>query len=628
MMLRACVLLLSGLWAGLVGTAAGAAGPAPITGVVERALDPTGAVPGTLAIAYTLLPRRDPSQPLAGTVVAVEGGPGYPSRGSRASYLQLFGPLLDTRQLLLVDNRGTGRSGALRCPALQQDPFVSPASVAACGAQLGERAPLYGTGPAADDLAAVLDALGITTPVDLYGDSYGSFFAQAFAGRHPARLRSLVLDGAYPVIGADPWYPEAAVQARRAFDLACARSPACAALPGPSMDRIAALLDTLRRQPVEGAAPDGDGNPQPVSADPRGLAFVMLSNASGPVVYRELDAAARAWHGGDTAPLLRLVAENQTSSVSARGGARRFSAGLFAAVSCADYPQVYTMTEPPAHRALQAAAAVAGKRRTDPSLYAPFTIDEFLSLPQDYSVVGLCLPWPVPSAAWPPAQPVPPGARFTAAPVLVLSGEFDSLTPPAQGAQAAALFADARQVLVRNAFHVTALGDLDGCASSLVRRFVLTLAVGDTGCADAVPPLRLLPRFARRAAELSPAEPGPGNEGTTTDLQRAAAALFAAGDALARWWVNSDGSGVGLRGGTFTWTGGERTRFTLDGLRWTDDVAVSGRIDWAADGTVQARLQLPGGWLDARWSGRDAGARATIEGRIAGRRIVARMPAP
>jgi len=620
--MRAVVLLVVALWA---GTAAAAA---PITGVVERPLDPTGAVPGTVSVAYTLYPRRDLSQPLAGTVVAVEGGPGYPSRGSRASYLQLFGPLLDMRQLLLVDNRGTGRSGALRCPSLQSDPLLTPASVAACGAQLGERAPLYGTGPAADDLAAVLDALGITTPVDLYGDSYGSFFAQAFAGRHPAHLRSLLLDGAYAVIGADPWYGEATQQARTAFDLACARSPACAALPGASMDRIGALLDALRRTPVEGTAPDGDGNPQPVTADARGLAFVMLSNASGPVVYRELDAAARAWQDGDTAPLLRLVAENQTSSVSARGGARRFSAGLFAAVSCADYPQVYAMTEPRARRAVQAAQAVADKRRIDPWVYAPFTIDEFLSMPQDYSVVGLCIPWPVPSPAWPPAQPVPPGTRFTAAPVLVLSGEFDSLTPPAQGAQAAALFADARQVLVRNSFHVTALGDLDGCASSLVRRFVQTLAVGDTACADAVPPVRLLPRFARRAAELSPAAPAAGNEGTTADLQVAAAALFAAGDVLARWWVNFDGSGVGLRGGTFTWTGGERTRFTLDGLRWTDDVPVSGRIEWAGSGTVRAQLQVPGGWLDALWSEREAGATATIEGRIAGRRIAARMPAP
>lgn len=603
--------------------------PTPVSGTLERALDPSGAVPGTLAIAYEFYPQSDSSRPNEGSIVAVEGGPGYPSTGTRASYLTLFKPLLAARHLLLVDNRGTGRSAAVRCPALQRDPFYTPANVAACGDRLGASAALYGSGLAADDLAAVLDALKIDR-IDLYGDSYGTFFAQTFAGRHPQRLRSVVLDAAYAVIGADPWYPEAAPQAQTAFDAACARTPACAALPGSSMDRITALLRDLREHPVTGTSADGDGNPQTATADARGLAYVMFSNASGPVVYRELDAAARAWSAGDTAPLLRLVAENQTSAISNNGGnsARLFSAGLFTAVSCADYTQIYRMTDPPAQRAQQAAAAIAAKKIEQPEVYAPFSIDEFLSMPQDYSVVQLCQPWPVPSPAWPPGQPVPPGAAFTAAPVLVLSGELDSLTPPAQGAQAAALFPHARQVLVRNSFHVTALGDADQCASKLVRQFVSTLSPGDTACAEAVPAYRGLPKFARLSNELSPASPGQGNQGTTADLQAAAAALFAAGDALARWWVNFDGDGVGLRGGSFAYTTlAGSTRFTLDGLRWTDDVPVSGRVDWSAEG-VQARLTLPGGQLQAHWPDRVAGAVARITGTLNGRRIVATMTAP
>src|SRR3954451_3934878 len=52
-------------------------------------------------------------------IVAVEGGPGYPSTGSRVEYLGTFGPLLKTRDLLLVDNRGTGASGAIDCPRVQ-----------------------------------------------------------------------------------------------------------------------------------------------------------------------------------------------------------------------------------------------------------------------------------------------------------------------------------------------------------------------------------------------------------------------------------------------------------------------------------------------------------------------------
>jgi len=463
-----------------------------------------------------------------------------------------------------------------------------------------------------------------------------------------------VLDAAYAVIGADPWYPEAAPQAQTAFDAACARTPACAALPGSSMDRITALLQDLREHPVTGTAPDGDGNPQTATADARGLAYTMFSNASGPVVYRELDAAARAWSAGDTAPLLRLVAENQTSALGTEASGLRqphrprrralgagsafvdngghsprvFSAGLFTAVSCADYTQIYRMTDPPAQRAGQAAAAIAAKKIDQPAVYAPFSIDEFLSMPQDYSVVGLCLPWPVPAPAWPPGQPVPPGAVFTSAPVLVLSGELDSLTPPAQGAQAAALFPQAQQVLVRNSFHVTALGDLDHCASTLVRNFVATLSPGDTACAETVPAYRALPQFARLSRDLAPAIPGAGNQGTTADLQAAAAALFAAGDALARWWVNYDGDGVGLRGGSFAYTTlAGATRFTLDQLRWTDDVPASGRITWSAN-AVQAALTLPGGQISASWPDRVAGAVAHIAGRIDGRRIVATMTAP
>ncbi|MFY9511625.1 MAG: alpha/beta fold hydrolase, partial [Rubrivivax sp.] len=478
------------------------AGPAASSsGTLLRALDPSGAVPGSVSVHYLFYPQRNPSLPNAGTIVASEGGPGYPSTASRAGYLALFEPLREDRHLLLVDQRGTGRSAAIHCPALQADAFYTSASVAACGAQLGASAALFGTALAADDLAAVLDVLQIGQ-VDLYGDSYGTFFAQAFAGRHPQRLRSVVLDAAYAVTGADPWYPEAAAQARWAFDSVCAQNPACAALPGPSTGRIAALLDSLRAQPVSGMAPDGNGTLQPVTADARGLAYVMFSNASGPVVYRELDAAARAWAQGDTAPLLRLVAENQTLAVSGGGPARQFSAGLFAAVSCADYPQIFRMGDPPAVRQQQAAAAIAAKQASEPAVFAPFTIDEFLAMPQDYSVLNLCLPWPVPAAAFPPGQPVPPGTRFADVPVLVLSGELDSLTPPAQGAQAAALFPQARQVLLKNSFHVTALWDQDACASTLVRRFVQTLSPGDTACAAAVPAYALVPAFARRTAEM------------------------------------------------------------------------------------------------------------------------------
>ena len=70
-------------------------------------------------------------------------------------------------------------------------------TAAICAAKLGDRFDLYGSALSADDLSAVITALQLG-PVDLYGDSYGTFFAQVFLGRHPDQLRSVVLDSAYP----------------------------------------------------------------------------------------------------------------------------------------------------------------------------------------------------------------------------------------------------------------------------------------------------------------------------------------------------------------------------------------------------------------------------------------------
>ena len=72
---------------------------------------------GTIRINFEWYPA---SHTPAGTVVAVEGGPGYPSTGSRDYYLELFAPVQRNRNLLLVDNRGTGFSGLINCRPLER----------------------------------------------------------------------------------------------------------------------------------------------------------------------------------------------------------------------------------------------------------------------------------------------------------------------------------------------------------------------------------------------------------------------------------------------------------------------------------------------------------------------------
>ena len=150
------------------------------------------------------------------------------------------------------------------------------------------------------------------------------------------------------------------------------------------------LLNELRIRPFHGEAHDGDGHLLAVMADPTSLALLAFGNSTGPVVYRELDAAARAYlEQGDSAPLLRLFAEN---GVVSQSGAPPFDpvsygAGLFVAVSCSDYPQVYDMTASPKVRVLQRDAAFASERVNHPGVYGPFSIAEFNSIPLDYSVL-------------------------------------------------------------------------------------------------------------------------------------------------------------------------------------------------------------------------------------------------
>ena len=95
--------------------------PAPWCGTLSRPLDPSGAVPGTVSVYFEFYPHASPGAAL-GTLVATEGGPGYPATESRGEYLGLFEPLRAGYDVLIMDNRGTGRSGALDCHSLQEAP--------------------------------------------------------------------------------------------------------------------------------------------------------------------------------------------------------------------------------------------------------------------------------------------------------------------------------------------------------------------------------------------------------------------------------------------------------------------------------------------------------------------------
>jgi pimeloyl-ACP methyl ester carboxylesterase len=606
-------------------------------GALDRPLDPTGAIPGRISIHFEYYRHSGPDKPL-GTLVATEGGPGYPATLSRDDYLDLFKPLLGSHDFLLMDNRGTGQSGPIDCRELQTAEKWTVELIAACGKSLGDRAPLYSTAYAADDLAAILESLNVRQ-IDLYGDSYGTYFEQVFAVRHPNLLRSIVLDGAYPLNGADyAWYPSYAPAMRDKFNIACRRFGPCAKLPGNSIEHIGPALEELRSHPFRARAADSDGKMREFAADASQLAIVMYGSAPALASVREMDAAARAFSDGDRVPLLRLMAET-ISGVDSRdptADAAKFSAGLAAAVMCQDPPQIFDMRLSPNSRTADRDHAIAERLRTAPGTYAPFTIDEYRGMPLDYSFIDQCVKWPVAPSSHPAAHVVAADARYPDVPALIISGELDNLTTLADGAAVAGAFKHGTQVRVANSFHVNALPRArSACGAEIVRRFIDTLSVGDTACAAGVPPLRLVPRFAAHASQLEPAAATAGSRASAAQLRWVSAAVMTAGDVLARLGANSTGRGVGLRGGRFLVVNDASTaHVTLTQVRWTEDLTVSGKIDkpLARTGTVRASLNVAAGGLTGElaveWPEGIANSYASIHGILGGVHVLARTPAP
>ena len=612
------------------------AGVAAYCGDLLRPLDPTGRFTDRIAVHFEWYPHTG-AGPAVGTLVATEGGPGYPATLSRQDYLALFRPLRATRDVLLMDNRGTGRSGAIDCPHLQTAPHWTIAGIAACGRRLGPRAAFYGTAYATDDLAAILDALRVRK-IDLYGDSYGTYFEQLFALRHPRRLRSIVLDGAYPLDGARyAWYPNYAPAMRAKFDLACRRYPPCARLPGDSIAHILPALRLLRRAPFAATALVADGRRRHFIADASRLAIVMFAGSPALASVRETDAAARAFVAGDRVPLLRLIAETLTGvdSRDPTDDPAKWSAGLAAAVLCHDPPQIFDMRLPPAERRVDRDLAIARFERRDPEAYAPFTFGEYRAMPLDYSFIDECVGWPVAPSNAPAGRVAPAGARFPDIPALIVSADLDDMTTVTDGAAVAREFPRGRQIVVANGFHVNALPrGRNGCVARIVRRFIATLAPGDTSCVTRTPAIRLVRRFARRSASLSPAVPLPGNRASTAALRIARAAVLTIGDVVTRAGENTTGTGPGLRGGRFI-VAPNGHGVKLERVRWTRDVAVSGSVAWPPGrrGQVRARVEVAGpgrvrGTAAISWRRRPLDAQATIIGTLAGSVLRATTPAP
>jgi pimeloyl-ACP methyl ester carboxylesterase len=578
-----------------------------------------------IRVYFELYPHSARGKPALSTILSIEGGPGYPTAADRDGRAELWRPVSDQRDLLLVDLRGTGESDALGCKAFASSSADYIERAGRCARQIGPTRDLYSTSQAVQDLEDVLRALDAGT-VDLYGDSYGSYAAQAFALRYPERLRSLTLDGTYPLPGSDPAAADLVEAGRMGLELTCERSPGCPAEARPDpVGLTTRFAERVRADPYDGFAPDGDGTRTRVHLDVDAFVQVFAAGYYFPGLWRDLPAAILSAEGGDLAPIMRLGAENVT--VDAGGEDPPFSSeALYLAVTCHDYPQLWgsgtAIDDRHAEVTERLAAYPAGT-------FEPFTGAEWTGT--DYEGWLACLRWPSPAR---PDPPDPPGAHYPDVPTLVLNGELDTITASSGAAEVARRFPQSTLVEVLNSLHVTALYDKDDCASRIYVRFVATLDPGNTSCAQRIAEQHLVPAFPLRLADVAAAEPASGDASRAGDRRLAAAAAATAADVLARWWVNYDGTSVGLRGGTWSYEGDDPVVFDLAQVELVPNVKVSGMVRWSvAAGTLTARVtaRAPDGTsadLRISWSTREQRAVATIRGDVAGRRLVATMPAP
>jgi pimeloyl-ACP methyl ester carboxylesterase len=441
-----------------------------LCGSVMRALEPARPQGPQIAIHYAVLPalarnkRPDP-------VFFFAGGPGQSAIEIAPQVAAMLARFANRRDIVLIDQRGTGRSAPLMCEA--EDPGLPLADLfapqrqrermAACLVRLktlphGDLR-FFTTTLAMQDADAVRAALGADR-VNIVGGSYGTRAALEYLRQFPTRVRRAVIDGVAPP---DMVLPASfSTDNQAALDAlidACEADKACTAREPQLRERWRALLATLPRE-IELRHPLTD-RLERFMVDRE----MLLGLVRGPLYAPSLAAALPAAIGQATRGRFDALAGLAQSLGGRRG--LQLAAGMHFSVVCAeDFPRLASGTDK--------AGADFG--------------DSFATLYRD-----ICASWPrgdVPPAFY--TVPAAPSAT------LVFSGGLDPVTPPRHGERVArALGTKARHVVVPNAGHgVMGLG----CMRDVLYRFVDAASDDEalkveTACAAKIPrpPMFALP---------------------------------------------------------------------------------------------------------------------------------------
>jgi pimeloyl-ACP methyl ester carboxylesterase len=499
---------------------------------------------------------------------------------------------------------------------------------------LGDTSALYGSGDVAFDMEAVRQALGIDQ-LDLYGASYASVDAQAYAAHFPEHLRSVVLDSPVRIVGFDPFAASSTEAIARATRLICKRSASCRADHSNAARDLAWLAKRLRKHPVDGTGFDADGIAHTVHVTEAFLAKIAWNDAGGYVGVSEIAAAADSLRDGDKVPILRLAAENDFEIFEPEfTDPAEFSAGESWARACTDLRFPWRTSASIEQRRAQWEDAVEDLENDD---FEPFSVDAWLAPPPLSVFPDPCIAWPAPSRSFEPA--VPDKSRIGDFPVLVLSGDLDTGTTTEDAKRVAKLFPNSRFVEIANSGHHTLVNARNECSAAIVVQFIDALTPGDTSCKSSFDfTFPALGRFPEDADDARKAKVDRTGDDDSKKIDRRVATVVAATlmDAVKRDFLKSGPDGVGLRGGKFT-TSFDETGVTieLDGARFSEDVRVSGKafISFALQSMLDATFTVDGprgedGTVTMAGIILSPGATTLqVRGTLGGRRIAVLVPA-
>jgi pimeloyl-ACP methyl ester carboxylesterase len=573
-------------------------------------LDRSGETPGRVSLFVTRLRARP--RPRRGAIFALAGGPGQSATDSfGGDGLGMLSPAFRRRDLIVFDQRGTGRSGVLRCRPLERSNLFDAGTAAGrCARRLGARRHHYTSTATVEDIEAIRRELGVAR-ITLYGTSYGVKVALGYALTYPGNVERLVLDSVVEPAGPDPLYLPSLAAAPRVLRALCRFR--CRSFTRDPLADLGALVRRMAARRLRGYVVDRHGRRRRTRLSRGELFLIFLTGDFDPALRAAFPGAVRAALEGDRAPLLRL--KRRSISVAADPPpARIFSPALFTATTCEEVPFPWPRTTPPDPR--------ERRRRTEAAVtsipagaFQPF--DRGAALEND--LLQLCDRW-----AASPTAPTFGGGPLPDVPVLLLEGEEDLRTPVESARRVAGLFPRSQLVVAPGTGHSALGADPSGCTRRAFARFFRNQPVRPR-CRRRP---RVFPVLSPPPERLRGVRPAPGTRGVRGRALGALALTLrdVSQDAVTQLIFDPDdpdfARGGGLRAGRYRLDGD----FTLHLTRvvFLPGVRVSGRLRRFEERGQRGRLRLsgpatPDGVLTVR------GRR--VRGRLGGQRVTARLGA-